>query len=252
MGNDHGGHSGLFGTQEGNGLLDQPQVEHGVIEQALQRIIHPAPHQIHHKGWHDPGQEQEGAEKVAATDLLIEDQRHRHAEHELAHNGYYGEHGGIVQCCCKLRPGDDIAEILEAHKVTSYTHHLIGKAQPDGINKGVDDEPCEDQQGRAQEYDTPEHLTPITAPEATLALDGRPDRPRYGDGVVFRDHSLPSSGILPVDLVQHIDSLCKGLVAVPLVDYQTLQQSRYRRMRVLLTPGVVKHIWVAFRIALGS
>ena len=71
MGNDHGGHGCLSGAEEGNGLLDQAQVEHGVIEQALQRIVHPAPHQIHHKGRHDPGQEQEGAEKVAATDVLV-------------------------------------------------------------------------------------------------------------------------------------------------------------------------------------
>jgi hypothetical protein len=77
-------------------LLDQSQVEHGVIEQALQRIVHPAPHQMHHKGRHDPGQEQEGAEKVTAADVLVEDQGHRHAEHELAHNGHYGEHASIV------------------------------------------------------------------------------------------------------------------------------------------------------------
>src|SRR5262249_51925634 len=116
------------------------------------------------------------AEKVAATDVLVKDQGYCHAEHELAHNGHHGEHGSVVEGCRKLRPGDDIAEVLEAHKVTSHTHHLIGKTQPDGIDKGVDDESCEDQQGRAQEYDAPEHLAPITAPEGPLPLDGRPER----------------------------------------------------------------------------
>src|SRR4029453_8114339 len=85
-----------------------------------------------------------------------------------------------------------------------------------------------------------------------LPLDGRSKRSWYCDGVVFRDHSLPSSGILSGDLVQHIDSFRKGLVAVPLVDYQTLQQARDGGMRVLLPPGVVKHIRVPFRIALGA
>jgi len=132
-------------------LLDQAQVEHGVIEQALQRIVHPAPHQIHDKGWHNPGQKQEGTEKVAAADVLVEDECYRHAEHKLEHNSHYGEHGGIVQRCRKLRPGDDIAEVFEAHKVAHRAHHLVGKTQPDSIDKGVDDEPCEDQQGRAQE-----------------------------------------------------------------------------------------------------
>ena len=95
-----------------------------------------------------------GRRKKLRHGLLIEDQGHRHAEHELAHNGHYGEHASVVQRCRKLRPGDDIAEVLEAHEV-AHRAHLIGEAQPDGIDKRVDDEPGEDQQGRAQEQEAP-------------------------------------------------------------------------------------------------
>jgi len=37
------------------------------------------------------------ARKKLRPDVLVEDERHRHAEYELEHNGHYGEHASVVQ-----------------------------------------------------------------------------------------------------------------------------------------------------------
>ena len=109
--------------------MSQPKPHDEHVQQADRAaVIHPLPGQADYQARDGPGQEEQRSKKRSAAELLVEQQRHRHAEHELADVGGEREEcrhsHRLPELAAEVASGEQLLVVLEPDPDAGTTDQL--------------------------------------------------------------------------------------------------------------------------------
>jgi hypothetical protein len=113
------------------GGTDVQHVDQKVGDNRELRIVDPPERQRRQHGWHDPGQQDDGAEQALEWKMVVQQQRQPKAEREFSE----GRDPGIDDAVKHRVPPQGIAEqvlkVLEADEDAATADGGVGKSEPD-------------------------------------------------------------------------------------------------------------------------
>ena len=166
---DDAAHGEVRIGEPGDDVLRDVEGDQEVVEEAGEVVEDPPPVQGHDDDGYRPGNEEERPEDVVEAPLLVEDERHRQAEHELDGDGDDGVDDAVVH-----RPEEEVAPeqidvVLEPDEAPGGADHLALERQVDADEERIGDQPENDEEGRGQDRVGESRLAPRPEPRAARA-----------------------------------------------------------------------------------